>query len=72
LGQITFTQYDEANILLLSLLEPILMNEHNANMFRHIDGMAPLANLILAQRLPADKLGGKTGNQIGPDGKIME
>ena len=48
------------------------MNEHNANMFRHIDGMGPLGTLILAQRLPADKLGGKTGNQIGPDGKIME
>lgn len=39
---------------MLALLEPLLLNAHNSEVFRTLDGMSALSTLLLAQRLPSD------------------
>lgn len=66
----TFGQYVEANTLLLMVLDPLLVNDDNLDMMVRIDALDTIGQILLAQRLPNDKEGGRDGDRKDEVGRI--
>ena len=66
----TFGQYVEANTLLLMVLDPLPINDDNLDMMVRIDALDTIGQILLAQRLPNDKPGGRDGDKKDEFGRI--
>ena len=67
----TFGQYVEANTLLLMVLDPLLINDDNLDMMVRIDALDTIGQILLAQRLPNDKPGGRDGDKKDELGRLQ-
>lgn len=67
----TFGQYVEANTLLLMVLDPLLVNDDNLDMMVRIDALDTIGQILLAQRLPNDKPGGRDGERTDEVGRVQ-
>ena len=67
----TFGQYVEANTLLLMVLDPLLVNDDNLDMMVRIDALDTIGQILLAQRLPNDKEGGREGDRKDELGRLL-
>jgi len=66
-----FDAYVEQNTLLLMLLDPLLLNASNLEMFIRINGIEVVGTVMFAQRLPSDKEGGRDGNKRSEVGLLV-